>query len=717
MSSVKKNSVEFRNIGGSFQFTTARPEDLRHILELDPALWAALAAPVAMLNTDKRFLDYLDSDRNGSICVDDLQEAIRLVFKYLKDIRFMDNTTPGLPADAILDSSDEGRTLAGFVREHSGELTEDGVLLQDKVAAKLHEEEKSPFKGDGHLLREVVQDGGAETLFDEICAYAPETLSADGKTRSVTLEQLEQFEKDARSFLEWANTAECPLFRGQEPVALYEVYRPLKTKLDEYFSFCDLVRLDEGNLKRFQLNAESLPPLQLDNPESVQKLLQSAPLAMPNPRACLDLSARLNPCYQDALEKFGRTFGFTELAREQYLKLKADFVPYEEYLDKAHGNSIGAIGKEKLQAILTQNAADCMRKLFVRDSLHGTVLSALRTLDMLLLYKTYLMDLVNNFVSFRALFSPEAKSMLQAGRLVMDARTFYLTLVISNVAEHKKIAAASNLSILYLQMTPNVPGGKAFYLASAVTGGDLSRVYIGKPVYFISNAGEHYCGKIVDILEGPISFWQTVFAPFRRLAAAIGSKMQKLTDFSPVGKQLETAITNGKLPPAPAPAPASAPAAAPPASKGFFGGNGSMFLLAGGISVAALGAAFSFLMKSVVGMVESLNKMSGWSILVWGSGIALCILAPFSLNAYLKMRRRNLTLFLEASGWAVNLPMRLNVNVSSLFTRGGVYPAGTRFNRTEWVKKIRRFSWCRVCIVLGFCIFFFVLGAVLYFRR
>ena len=40
-----------------------------------------------------------------------------------------------------------------------------------------------------------------------------------------------------------------------------------------------------------------------------------------------------------------------------------------------------------------------------------------------------------------------------------------------------------------------------------------------------------------------------------------------------------------------------------------------------------------------------------------------------ALYALLQLRKRNLTLFLEAAGWAVNLPMRLNAKVSHFFSR------------------------------------------------
>ena len=62
-------------------------------------------------------------------------------------------------------------------------------------------------------------------------------------------------------------------------------------------------------------------------------------------------------------------------------------------------------------------------------------------------------------------------------------------------------------------------------------------------------------------------------------------------------------------------------------------------------------------------------------------------MVPTAIFAFLKLRKRNLTLFLEAGGWAVNLPMRLNIHVSGIFTRGTEYPAHTRFKAIKTPKR------------------------------
>ncbi|MDD3154900.1 MAG: hypothetical protein PHS41_08530, partial [Victivallaceae bacterium] len=679
---AESEKVQFRRIGGSYQYSAETPEELAGILTLDPALWAAVAVPSDAINADRNFLRYLDFDQNGFICVDDVCFAIRTCMDSFRSLDALGGGSAALPVDALRVDTDGGKTLVEFIETLRDSLVDgDGITLP-RVAEKLAAVSISPFRGDGILSRAAVSGDAATALYAAVSGYTGGTAVPNSPSgeKGITALQLEKFLLDGDAFLAWARETQCPEFRGGDPVAPYEVFRKVSAKIDEFFSFCDLVLLDSANLERFRLDPAKLPELNLTNPKAVAEVLQAAPAAMPNAQETLDLNGSLNPAYRDALGQFKETFQVTKLSRNDWTQLKDDFSAYIEYLDKARGDSIGALGREKLETLLGGDAAEQLRSLFERDGKQGTVLGRLRTLEMLLLFRRDLWNFVNNFVSFRALFSADESSLLQAGTLILDGHSYFLTLRIPDVPAHKKIAQSSNLCMLYAEFSPGkAAAGTSFRVAVAVTGGDLARIYPGKPAYFIDTNGKHFCGKIIDVVEGPISFWQTMFAPFRRLGAAIGSRVQKLTDFSGLEKQMENTINTGKTPVVPPPAPANA-------GRGFFN-SGSMFLLAGGLSLAAIGAAASFVVKSVVGMIDTLSKMSGWTLLSWTGGLLLCVFVPASINTVLKMRKRNLTLFLEAAGWAVNLPMRLNAAVSGLFTRPGCYPEESRFIRAAWVLK------------------------------
>ena len=104
---------------------------------------------------------------------------------------------------------------------------------------------------------------------------------------------------------------------------------------------------------------------------------------------------------------------------------------------------------------------------------------------------------------------------------------------------------------------------------------------------------------------------------------------------------------------------------------------------------AAIGAGLSYVFKSIVSCVVMISAMPWYVILEWVALIAGIILIPMAIFAGIRLRKRNLTMFLEAGGWAVNLPMRLNMYVSRLFTRGTLYPAHSRFEVVN--KPLKRF--------------------------
>ena len=68
------------------------------------------------------------------------------------------------------------------------------------------------------------------------------------------------------------------------------------------------------------------------------------------------------------------------------------------------------------------------------------------------------------------------------------------------------------------------------------------------------------------------------------------------------------------------------------------------------------------------------------------------VAVPASLVAHLKLRRRDLSAILEASGWAINAHMRLTRRQADYFTCVPGYPSGAR--------GIRSRSWL-VCVLLA----------------
>ncbi|MBE6367101.1 MAG: hypothetical protein E7052_04235 [Lentisphaerae bacterium] len=665
----KNNRVVFENIGGSFQFHARRAEDLHQILELDATAWAALCVPVASLNGDPEFFKALDGDQNGMVRVDEVKAAISWLSNVLCNIKVLNEARNTLLIEELNCEHPDGKLLHDFAAEHAAELLNEQKQLElSLIRNKLKAVTSGPLAGDGLLKLKALEKSEALGLYKDISTL----LNCQDK---LTSDILEKFVTDAESFVAWAKETAKPQFRKNDPVPFYDAYKAVAAKIDEYFRFCELIRIDPAHAVRFTLDPSKLPELDLQDQQKIDEVLKNAPLALPAAEGELELTKTVNPFYQDKLEAFAKLFKIKKLSLDEWKELKAEFVEYIDYLSKAQGDLAGQLGREKLEKYLDgdRKEINLLRQLLAEDKALSGVVDSLRKLEQLLLYCRYMLEFVNNFVSFDAFFDPEQISMLQAGRLIMDGKSYNLAVWIDDVASHKKIAMRSNLCLLYLDVVSSGKVSVKRKLAVAVTGGSLNRIYIGKPAFFIDNNNETYNGKIVDMVDGPISFGQTLWAPFRRLSEALGDKLQKLTDFSSTEKQLAQAIDKGKLPPA-----APAPQANVPMSQRFLG-NGSVMLLAGGLSVAALGAGVSFVLKAITNAVTSISALPGYVILIWIFVLLAIFLIPTAIFAFLKLRKRNLTLFLEAGGWAVNLPMRLNLHVSGIFTHGTEYPERTHF--------------------------------------
>ncbi len=648
--------LKFQKVGGSLQCLITQPEELRLLSDLDPALWAVLSAPLEALNTNRDFLNYLDSDANRVIRVDDLYAAVRWLSDRLKDFSALNDVAPALELSAIADTPAAAHYVE-FIQANPDLTDEQGRLILAKVTAAIRELNGSALHGDGILTAQAVAGSAGETLYLDILKAGYGTAAPEGGT-GITLDGLEQFIKAIAEYVNWESNAAKPLYEGQDPAPFFAPYQALRNKLDEFFRYCQLVALNPVNLDRFRLDPKALPPLALNNPAAVAETLQEAPLAEPAADLRLDFSARLNPFYANTLKEFSRNFQLPELTLARWQEIKQALAPYEQYIAKLSGDVAGKLERKTLTGYLDDQAVQALRDRFDEDKTLGARLNLLRDFEKLLLYKQYLFDLVNNFVNFRALFDPTLDSMIQSGTLIMDGRHFDLIIRLRDVAAHKKIVVNSNLCLMYLEIQMP-PGQPPQYLAAVITGGSTGRIYPGKGGVFIDKDKRCYNVRVTDFLNGPISFGQSFWQPFRRLGGLVGSRFQKLTDFSPVETQAAEAIKNDK----------------PSNLKSIFTSSPALIMF-GGVSLAAVGSSAAFLIKA-------LEKVT-WLQLAYGFGIILlAIIVPLVVSALIKLQKRDLGLFLDAAGWAVNLPMRLSYQVSRIFTYRAPYPPGAELNRRD----------------------------------
>ena len=632
-----KKKLICENIGGSPQFVIPAPELMKAVIDLDPALWAATSAPCESLSTNPKFISYLDSNNSGSIRVDEVIDGIKFLLETFKTEQELNNQNKSVTLAELNTSSDDAEDFVKFVKKSFALKDEASELSLEKVSEKIEVLSSGPLKGDGNLTAKAVEDADALNLFSDI-------LTVSGKD-CLALELLDKFIADAKDFLEWEENTAKPELKVKDATLAYSAYSALKNKMDEFFSYCQLVAVDPVNANRFRLDPEKIPPLELKNQQEIATYLDSMPLSFPNENLELRLSSGINSCYHDHVKDFSTAFKLTTLNMEKWEKIKQELAPYEEYCDRIYGDATGKLGRKKLEDYLDGTEIKYLRDILAKDAKLSDTLSLLKKLEKMILLRHYMPEFLDNFVNFKDLYTQGKTSIIQAGSLVIDGRHFDLALFVKNPAEHKKYALKSNLCMMYVELQnkdKNIP--KQFAVAS-ITSGSVNNLYIGKKGIFIDNKGTYWDAVITDFVNGPISFWQTMLLPFRKASEAVSQRMIKLSNFNSIEQNLNKGIKTVET-----------------QKKGFSLMNaGSIAVLCGSVGVAALGSGVAF-------AINKLKDVSWIKITSVFLGIIILIMAPAVISALLKLRRRNLALFLEAAGWAVNQHLKLKSMISKTFT-------------------------------------------------
>ena len=273
-----------------------------------------------------------------------------------------------------------------------------------------------------------------------------------------------------------------------------------------------------------------------------------------------------------------------------------------------------------------------------------------------------MLELANNFVSFANLYSPQRRSLLEIGTLVIDGREMTFTMRVQDRPAHKKIAEASFMYLLYLEITGRQDKDIKFEIMTAVTSGSAGRLRIGKRGIFFTIDGTEWDAQVLDIVENPISPWESVRAPFKQITNLVKKQMDKFSKSRQ--DKLKTTI--------------SSPTGSSMARD---------LLLGGGVAIAVLGSAFAYITK-VLSQVKPVHILGMLAV------VAVFVLLPGMIIGFAKIRKRDMSVLLEASGWAVNAHMRLSAALGRLFTHAPRLPEGARKERRDvLVQLVKKFDY------------------------
>jgi len=674
----KTANITFRRYGHSYHLKIETAEALAHAVQLDEAHWVANNAPLNTIYCDDTFLQLLDADNNGRITCREIKNAIRWLLSVLGDWKGITQRSRVLHLDAIATDTDQARQIYDAARKALTSLGRPGAneITLDQARQIKAQVSSTPVSVAGVVLPEATEDPEIRQFITDVIATVGGQPHPTG-VQGIATAQLDKFIDNAAAYLNWHEQGCIPLGEekteimplGTETASTYTILTLLRAKLDQYFAQCEALAIDERFVQRMGWTEDELQSLDFDDPTVLEEVLKKAPLAKAKPNQALNFEAQINPYYAEALVKFRNNViapvlgkATKTLSAEQWQKIKAFFAAHTAWVMSKPGTAVESLGLDKLRKYLDAKFADAVRDLIADSAKTALVLDNIQLIEKLILYQANLIDFANNFVSFPHLYDTNRRAMFETGSLVIDGRWFNLAVKVDNRRQHCEVAKTSNMFVLYVQITPR-PGQPSFEVAVPVTSGGKGTLCLNKRGVFYNVAGNECDAKIVHIIENPISFKEALLSPFSRLGRLLTGKIESITTAAEkkLDARASAAVSQvGQQPPV-----------SQPAAKQASGLAAGGLLMGAGVAVAALGSAAAYITKT-------LAQVSWLTIVIGIAGALLVVMLPMAIVAFLKLRKRDLSVILEGSGWGINAPMRLTHHQARFFTQRPKYPKGAK---------------------------------------
>jgi len=712
--------MHFYNFGGIHQFIVQGEADLARIDVLDPARWAATSAPLKDLHCDPAFLAALDPSNTGRIRVSQLITARDWLFERLSGRRALGLKSEVLSLADLNLSSEQGRKLHGAAErllrlQGAAETT---ALSLSTLRAFRATAQKLPANGDGVVPPSAIPEPAVAGLAKHILATVGGRKDGSGDD-GVGQAELDAFITQAKGFLAWrAKAVDVSPWQGETASAAAQV-AALDAKVEEYFWHCDLLAQQAPAHNPLQLDEKDLKSLASRDAAAIEQYLAGTPLAQPHTEGPLNLGPDINPVYREWMQALSekvlpRALGraVSSLTRADWRRVKALFEPFLLWQKEKPKQSFEDLGEEALKALLDGPLPGLLSQYIEKDSAAAAELALLAELEQVLLFQRWLVELTNNFVNFSAIYNPKEQALVEVGSLVLDARRLDFCVKVVDRAGHKKVAGDSYLFLIYAQVFEKDTDAAVYEIMAPITAGERGRLRIGKRGLFIDTAGKEFDAVIVDLVENPISVLEAAFAPFRRGWQFVSKKVgdwfasrQAAREQSMLGnadQSLSAAEHRAELK-----AQEIASVQARRDDRRDEPLNVNSLVLGGGIALAGIGA----LLASVV---STLTSLKGWLAIL----AVLAVVAALSgLVGWLRLRRRDMSLLFEASGWAVNVRMKINRRIGRVFTFIPALPPGAVVERRDALTtpedRRRVWRWIVTLLVLsgagGFALVRFIL--------
>ena len=342
------------------------------------------------------------------------------------------------------------------------------------------------------------------------------------------------------------------------------------------------------------------------------------PLVTEEPDKELPLRTHLNPKYLEAILAFSDACvkpilgdGRESISRLEWKAIKQKFAPYRAWIASKPVMSPGS-----------------------KDDLVEE--------ERLLRYKLHLGELLANYVTMDRLYGRDSYAIFQTGILRIDGREMNLCFHVDSEAAHSALVDKSNCCVIYLKLTR--PSEKAERLICAVvTAGCVGTLYVGRNGVFYDRDGKDWEAVITKVVENQVSLVEAFWAPWRKIGEGIAGMVKKF-----IGDKQTKAMAD--------------------VQKGTESTQAGSAAMAS--SVAAIGIGIGMIGTAAAALISAIKGLHPWwMFFVALAAVVLVVSVPSVILAYFKLRRRDLGAILNASGWAINRPMRFSMSRARAFTK------------------------------------------------
>lgn len=278
-----KYNWTYTYVGGVPRVKIATGEDIAHLDELDQKMWTVLSCPVKGLEIAEKSLQYMDTNKDGNIHVEEVIATVNWLKAALKDLNVLLEGKDTLPLSALNSETAEGKQLYN--------------------AAKT-------------ILTSLGKDDATEI------SLADSSSSLD----SFLKEKLEALKAEVAKI----NEVKAPF--GDDTDAIDAAYQALDAKISDYFLRAKLSAFATESTAALDVQVSRIEAISADNLTGKSAEIASYPIARITGKAELALDAAINPAWSAAFNTVKKAFeGETAITETLWAEAGAKIKAYRDY--------------------------------------------------------------------------------------------------------------------------------------------------------------------------------------------------------------------------------------------------------------------------------------------------------------------------------------------------------------------------------------------------